>query len=152
MPSHWPPVHGAPAALYASAGQTPDAPVHASAMSHSEVAARQMKPAGWRASAANHQRASAAVIGLITEKFKAHSVLLTDSGTSALTLAIHTLCGARSNRLVALPAYGCYDIATAADGADVKVVLYDVSPHTLGPDVTSLKRALSSKPAVMAPP
>jgi dTDP-4-amino-4,6-dideoxygalactose transaminase len=39
-----------------------------------------------------------------------------------------------------MPAYSCYDLATAADGADVKVRLYDLDPSTLRPDVDSLRR------------
>jgi dTDP-4-amino-4,6-dideoxygalactose transaminase len=105
--------------------------------------------AGWRALAANDHTAASSVRGLIAKKFGANDVLLTDSGTSALTLALRMLCRDRSNRLVALPAYGCYDIATAADGADVEVVLYDVIPHTLGPDVNSMQRVLSQQPAVV---
>jgi perosamine synthetase len=41
-----------------------------------------------------------------------------------------------------LPAFCCYDLATAANGADVPVVLYDVDPHSLAPDLDSLRRAL----------
>ncbi len=45
---------------------------------------------------------------------------LTDSGTSALTLALQ-VAHAATGAPVALPAYCCYDIATAADGAGVAV-------------------------------
>ncbi len=44
-------------------------------------------------------------------------VLLTDSGTGALTLAIRAALAGAPGGPVALPAYGCYDLATAADGA-----------------------------------
>jgi perosamine synthetase len=44
---------------------------------------------------------------------------------------------------VALPAWGCYDLATAAAGADARVVLYDVEPATLAPNFESLQRALA---------
>jgi dTDP-4-amino-4,6-dideoxygalactose transaminase len=43
---------------------------------------------------------------------------------------------------VALPAYSCFDIATAAVGADSSVLLYDVDPATLGPDPESLRQVL----------
>jgi dTDP-4-amino-4,6-dideoxygalactose transaminase len=43
---------------------------------------------------------------------------------------------------VALPAYACYDVATAADTAGVPFLLYDLDPTTLGPDFDSLRRAL----------
>lgn len=70
-------------------------------------------------------------------------LLLVDSGTSALSLALrHSSRG--SGRAVALPAFGCYDIATAVDGAAVPFVLYDIDPVTLGPDFASLRRALEA--------
>lgn len=67
--------------------------------------------------------------------------LLLDSGTSALTLA---LLASRTpqDRPVALPAFGCFDLATALIGAGRPAVLYDVSPETLGPDWGSLRHAL----------
>jgi dTDP-4-amino-4,6-dideoxygalactose transaminase len=42
-----------------------------------------------------------------------------------------------------LPAYACYDVATALDTARVPFVLYDLDPATLGPDFDSLRRALN---------
>lgn len=66
-------------------------------------------------------------------------LLLTDSGTTALTLALRAVTRGASDRPVALPAYCCYDVATAAAGADVPVVLYDVDPRTLGPEMDSLR-------------
>lgn len=73
--------------------------------------------------------------------FAADALALTSSGTGALTLAIRT-CLAGGGGAVALPAYGCYDLATAADGARVPVLLYDVDPATLAPATASLARAL----------
>ncbi|HEU4700631.1 MAG TPA: DegT/DnrJ/EryC1/StrS family aminotransferase [Gemmatimonadales bacterium] len=77
----------------------------------------------------------------LATEFGAREVLLTDSGTSALTLALRAAARLGATP-VALPAYCCYDIATAAAGADVPVLLYDVDPATLGPDEASLCRAL----------
>jgi dTDP-4-amino-4,6-dideoxygalactose transaminase len=74
--------------------------------------------------------------------FRATDLLFTDSGTSALRLAISAAAGSRAGLATALPAYCCYDVATAADGADVPVVLYDLDPRTLGPRPDSLERAL----------
>ena len=51
--------------------------------------------------------------------------------------------------LVALPAYGCFDLATAAVGAGVRVVLYDLDPATLGPVWPSLEEALSHAPVAI---
>lgn len=68
-------------------------------------------------------------------------VLLLDSGTSALTLALRATASS-VGRPVAIPAFACYDIATAVDGADVPFVFYDLDPTTLGPDFRSLRKAL----------
>lgn len=68
---------------------------------------------------------------------------LTDSGTSALTMALKVV-DAATHAPVALPAYCCYDIATAADGAGVAFHLYDVEPNTLSPDLASLRRAFEA--------
>ncbi len=95
----------------------------------------------------NHARD--AVRATIAAEFAPHDLVLTNSGTSALTLAILSVCEQKGRRLVALPAYGCYDVATAADGADVEVVLYDLRPDTLSPDLHSLKAALEQKPAAV---
>ena len=66
-----------------------------------------------------------------------------DSGTSALATAL-TAAHQRLDRLpVALPAYGCYDLATAADTADVPIRLYDLDPVTLGPDWASLRSVMA---------
>jgi dTDP-4-amino-4,6-dideoxygalactose transaminase len=46
--------------------------------------------------------------------------------------------------MVALPAYACPDIGTAVIGADAGVLLYDVDPDTLEPDLASLRRAVRS--------
>jgi dTDP-4-amino-4,6-dideoxygalactose transaminase len=76
----------------------------------------------------------------LAESHGADRVLLTGSGTVALTLA---LLGRGPRPRVALPAWGCPDLATAADGADAVVRLYDLNPHTLGPDLDSLRRAVA---------
>lgn len=67
--------------------------------------------------------------------------LAADSGTTALSLAIRTALEERDGP-VALPAYSCYDVATAAIGAGARVALYDVSPETLGPDLDSLRSVI----------
>jgi perosamine synthetase len=94
--------------------------------------------AGW-SSAGARQRLEQAM----QQALGCRGMLLTDSGTTALRLALQ---GATTGpaRSVALPAYACYDIATAADGAGVQFMLYDVDPHTLSPDLGSLERALEA--------
>ena len=88
--------------------------------------------------------ADARVTGVLRSHFQSQDVLLTDSGTTALAVAMR---GATADRpgvpaRVALPAYCCYDLATAADGAAVEVLLYDLDPATLGPDLDSLETCL----------
>ncbi|HWO89929.1 MAG TPA: DegT/DnrJ/EryC1/StrS family aminotransferase [Gemmatimonadales bacterium] len=97
------------------------------------------------ASALSSGRARAAreaLVAYLSRGFGASDVLLTDSGTSALRLAIAGAASLRPALATALPAYCCYDVATAADGADVPVALYDLDPRTLAPRPESLERAL----------
>jgi dTDP-4-amino-4,6-dideoxygalactose transaminase len=105
---------------------------------------------GWNALFSASDAGSAnSLLEVIRDKYGAKEVLLTDSGTSALTLAIAGLCRTGTKPLIALPAYCCYDIATAAVGADIQVVAYDIHPRTLGPDLDSLKTAASYEPAAV---
>lgn len=76
----------------------------------------------------------------ISERHGARAVALTDSGTSALVLALRLAVGARG--VVALPGYGCSDLTSAALAAGVRVRLYDLDPRTLGPDLDSVQGAL----------
>jgi perosamine synthetase len=82
------------------------------------------------------------LIALLTEHYSPKAVLLTDSGTAALTAALIGALRGRAGSAVALPAFSCYDVATAADGADVPVLLYDTDPHALAPDLASLRATL----------
>ena len=84
------------------------------------------------------------VESLLRERFGGRSALLTDSGTTALRLALALAARRAPGRPAALPAYCCYDIATAADGAGVPVVLYDLDPRTLGPDAESMARVVGA--------
>jgi hypothetical protein len=76
----------------------------------------------------------------LRERFAASDVLLTDSGTSALVVALRILAGVGGT--VALPAWACIDLTAAATFAGVRVRLYDIDPQTLSPDLDSLQRAL----------
>lgn len=79
----------------------------------------------------------------LAARFRADTVLLTGSGTQALQLALAAAATrARRGTPVALPAYSCYDLVSAAVGADVPVLFYDVDPVSLGPEPTSLASAL----------
>lgn len=81
--------------------------------------------------------------------FGPRDVLLTSSGTAALALALRACAAGRPGCPVALPAWGCYDLATAADGADLSVILYDVHPSTLAPEPRSLRQALAAGPCAV---
>ena len=70
------------------------------------------------------------------------AVLLTGSGTQALQLALAV--AAEGAAPVALPAYSCYDVASAAAGAGVPVVFYDIDPLTLTPRLGGIRDALSA--------
>ena len=83
----------------------------------------------------------------LRERWSARDALLVDSGTAALMLALRAL--RVEGRPVALPAYACYDLITAAIGADVEIVFYDVDPSTLAPDLESLERALGHNPTAI---
>jgi DegT/DnrJ/EryC1/StrS aminotransferase family len=76
---------------------------------------------------------------LVVDAFRARDALLTDSGTSALVLALRL---AASGGAVALPAYGCVDLVAAALFADVRVRLYDLDPITLSPDLDSIRQVI----------
>jgi perosamine synthetase len=91
----------------------------------------------------------AGVVRGLREEYRAQSALLVGSGTMALRLALAGVRATVSKRPIALPAYSCYDIASAAVGAEVSTLLYDVDPRTLGPEEDSLNRALEHEPAAV---
>lgn len=85
------------------------------------------------------------VDGWLARRWEVDAALLVDSGTSALRLAIQSLSTETGPRVrAALPAYGCYDLATAALGAGADVSFYDLDPVTLGPDWSSLGTVLAA--------
>lgn len=86
--------------------------------------------------------AEARARALLLRKFGATDVALVDSGRSALQLAIQASVAKDPRRIVALPAFQCFEVASAAVGADCRIALYDVDPATLQPDLESLERAL----------
>ena len=110
-------------------------------------------PLGWGAlwrgframtSRGEYERALAEIDDWMRRTYDPASWVWTDSGTTALTLALKLAAEQTGSRRVALPAYGCFDLATAADGAESEVVLYDLDPTTLGPDWPSLERAVAA--------
>lgn len=105
---------------------------------------------GARRSVAEAREDQDRVRALLLQRHAARDIMLTDSGTSALRLAlVAAIARPGASRLVALPAWSCYDLATAADGADAEVILYDLDPATLGPDWNALDRALAQRPAAV---
>ena len=85
----------------------------------------------------------------LSDRYQPLSVVLTDSGTSALQRAMEAAISFSGRNLIALPAYSCYDVATAADGVDASVVFYDLDPRTLAPDKQSLERAVAEHPCAV---
>ena len=95
-----------------------------------------------------------ALIELLGREYDAARVVLCGSGTQSLQLAI--TIGMRrggSTTTVALPAFSCFDVASAAVGADARVACYDVDPNTLAPDLDSFERVLrgGARAVVVAP-
>ena len=87
--------------------------------------------------------------------YRADAVTLTGSGTQALELAIRSaweLAGPAVPSIVALPAFTCFDVATAAVGSGLSIALYDVDPDTLGPDPDSLRVLLESGVRIVVVP
>jgi len=85
----------------------------------------------------------AAVLDALRVRQGGADLIFLDSGTSALGIAIGLAIGS-SGKAVAIPAYGCFDLATAVDAARCPFVLYDVDPVTLGPDLRSLRGVLTA--------
>jgi dTDP-4-amino-4,6-dideoxygalactose transaminase len=92
--------------------------------------------------------------GLVTREYAADGIALCGSGTQALQAALGVARGEMgSGALVALPAFSCFDVASAAIGAGARVVLYDLDPTSLSPNVESLETALvaGARIVVVAP-
>ena len=108
---------------------------------HSPIAPRTLLSAARAALGLGDER-SEALAAQISTRFDARDTVLTDSGTSALVLALRA--AAPPNGVVAMPGYCCIDIVAAAIRAGVRVSLYDTDPETLSPDLDSLRHALQS--------
>jgi len=107
---------------------------------YSPIRLSALARAAFRTSAHAGQRSYEEVRQRLTERFGAQAVALTDSGTSALVLALRLAAGAGGT--VAFPGYACIDLAAAARFAGVRVRLYDIDPASLSPDLGSLRRTL----------
>jgi len=102
-----------------------------------------------------------ALARLLAERYDADQVVLTDSGTNALQLALKAVAHAAERRSsgaarpprIALPAFACFDLVTAAVGARVEPRFFDLVPETLEPDWSSYADVLSDRidAVVLAP-
>jgi dTDP-4-amino-4,6-dideoxygalactose transaminase len=81
---------------------------------------------------------------LLRNEYQADHAVPCGSGTQALQLALQIASRSIGEKLaVALPAFTCFDVATAAVGSGARITLYDVDPGSLGPDFDSLQRVLA---------
>ncbi|HKP29734.1 MAG TPA: DegT/DnrJ/EryC1/StrS family aminotransferase, partial [Gemmatimonadales bacterium] len=104
---------------------------------------------GFRAALSNDHGAAHRVARALESFHGSGRAILTDSGTTALTLAMRWCLASTGRMKVALPAFCCYDLVTALHGAGAEVVFYDLDPATLGPDWSSLARAVAERPAAV---
>lgn len=80
---------------------------------------------------------------LLRRTFDVREAHLYQSGTAALQSAIvHATTIVGTGSPVALPAFTCFEVATAAVGAGATIALYDLDPETLAPDLDSVEAAL----------
>jgi len=116
----------------------------------SPIAARSVFDAGRAALLPRHVRPDALAAD-IARMFGADECILTDSGTSALVLALRM--AVPTGELVSLPGYVCIDVTAAARRAGVRVMLYDIHPETLSPDLDSVSRTIAAgaRAVVVAP-
>jgi perosamine synthetase len=85
---------------------------------------------------------SPALQAYLRQAYDAEHVALCGSGTQALQLALQMARRHTSDAAVALPAFTCFDVATAAVALEARIALYDVDPETLAPDMDSVRRVL----------
>jgi len=90
------------------------------------------------------RKARPALVQYLSETFDAPTVVPTGSGTQALQLALQLAPPfGKEASVVALPAYSCFDLVTAAVGAQVRVRFYDVDPNTLSPVMDHLRMVIA---------
>lgn len=88
------------------------------------------------------------VVRHLQSRYRAEHVELYGSGTQALQMALTLAMRIKGGTEVALPAFGCYDLASAAVGAGADVRLYDLDPSTLAPDIGSFSASLRAGAAI----
>lgn len=98
-----------------------------------------------RAATALSQRTddvSAALRTALCETYGRPVVALTDSATSALAYVLQRV--AERDAIVAIPGFGCIDVAAAVQGARLRAIPYDIDPGTLAPNHASLRATLEA--------
>lgn len=106
---------------------------------YSPVAPRSLI-GGIAAACTSNRAPGEGVIEALRARYGACDALLTDSGTSALILALRAIVSPGGT--IAYPGYSCIDLTAAAVGAGMRVRLYDLDPSTLSPDLESVKKAI----------
>ncbi len=86
---------------------------------------------------------------LLATEYGYQWVTLTSSGTSALELSLRAAMTTTGRSQVALPAYACFDLITAAWGAGATVAFYDIDPQTFGPVASSIAEACEGSAATV---
>ncbi|MBE0618907.1 MAG: DegT/DnrJ/EryC1/StrS family aminotransferase [Proteobacteria bacterium] len=82
----------------------------------------------------------------VRRRFEVGHCVSASSGRAALSLTLRAMRDLRPARdEVCLPAYTSFSVPSAVVNAGLKVSLYDVDPETLGPDLVSLERAISTR-------
>jgi dTDP-4-amino-4,6-dideoxygalactose transaminase len=107
---------------------------------HSPVSSRALVD-GLSAALGSSASAHDVVTSALRRRYECADALLTDSGTSALILALRKIVPPGGT--VAYPAYACIDLTSAAVGAGVRVRLYDVDPTMLSPDLDSMRAVIA---------
>ena len=95
---------------------------------------------GIAAACGSRSASTESVVEMLCARYGACDALLTDSGTSALILALRAVVPPGGT--IAYPGYSCIDLTSAAVGAGMRVRLYDLDPSTLSPDLESVKKAI----------
>jgi hypothetical protein len=106
----------------------------ASPISIAAVAGATVRAFGSPAALADRNRESIASV------FGTRDVRFTDSGTSALLLALRMVIP--KGGTVGFPGYACVDLTAAALAAGIRVRLYDLDPSTLSPNLDSVEQML----------
>ena len=99
----------------------------------------------WRAATSGFRPTNEALDDLtmrLAREYAAKTAMLLGSGTQALQVALQLARQAVGASTVALPAFTCFDVASAAVAVGARIALYDVEPDTLAPDLDSLRRVL----------